>query len=93
MSRRFAKRSSTGIDAVAVLRLERSGGCVDRDRKYMQQMRQSQVREYFFGTSTNPLSPHMQLLDFSETSIYKAKDSTILFHYFGLADIGRFGYA
>ena len=74
MSRRFVKHSSAGIELITVLKLEKSGGCVDRDRKYLQAMRQAQIREYFFGTSANPLSPHTQLTDFHETTIYKVKD-------------------
>ena len=78
MSRRFAKQPLSGSESVAVLKLEKSGGCVDRDKKYLQEMRQAQIREYFFGTAANALSPHTQLVDFTDTTIYRIRDGTVL---------------
>ena len=54
-----------------VVRLDKSGGCVDRDESYMQQMRQTQIREYFFGYGNINLAPHSMLADFTHLSIYR----------------------
>lgn len=71
MSRRFANQSTGDRGPVAVIKLDKSGGCVDRDSEYMQQFRQAQIREYFFGDVRNPLSPHIQQLDFTDVVIYR----------------------
>ena len=76
MSRRFAKQGAGDRGPVAVIKLDKSGGCVDRDGEYMQQFRQAQIREYFFGDVRNPLSPHTQQLDFSEVVIYRFAERT-----------------
>lgn len=75
MSRRFTSPSTTPDDErVHVLRLPKSGGCVDRDENYMRALRQAQVREYFFGSPRNTLSPHTLNLGFEELSILKMND-------------------
>jgi len=78
MSRRFAKQGTGDRGPVAVIKLDKSGGCVDRDGEYMQQFRQAQIREYFFGDVRNPLSPHTQQIDFSEVVIYRFAERTYL---------------
>ena len=71
MVRRFnGQRTSTG-ETIAVIKLDKSGGCVDRDEAYLEQLRQSQIREYFFGDAKSTLSPHTQQIDFSSVVIYK----------------------
>ncbi|MCJ1409361.1 Cleavage polyadenylation factor subunit clp1 [Ptychographa xylographoides] len=75
MSRRFAKSAGSTRDTVSVIKLDKSGGCVDRDSEYLQQFRQAQIREYFFGDTKNPLSPHTQQMDFSEVAIYRFAES------------------
>lgn len=65
---------------VSVLKLSKSGGCVDRDSGFLKATREAQIRSYFFG-DTNPtsgtiapttvtLSPHAQQLDFASLSLY-----------------------
>ncbi|MCJ1477644.1 Cleavage polyadenylation factor subunit clp1 [Lambiella insularis] len=71
MSKRFAKQSSSAHESVSVIKLDKSGGCVDRDSEYMDQLRQAQIREYFFGDARTPLSPHTQQIDFSELAVYR----------------------
>jgi len=58
MQKRFGTPNSTsGDESIQVVRLSRSGGCVDRDESYMRQLRQAQIRNYFFGGPKNTLSP------------------------------------
>ncbi|KAJ5246290.1 hypothetical protein N7468_001273 [Penicillium chermesinum] len=65
---------------VSVLKLSKSGGCVDRDAAFLKATREGQIRNYFFG-DTNPtsgtmapttvtLSPHAQQLDFASLPLY-----------------------
>jgi polyribonucleotide 5'-hydroxyl-kinase len=68
MIKRFSPQSIT------VLKLAKSGGCVDRDEGFLAQVRQGQIREYFFGTLKRTLSPHTQSMDFSALSIFKIRE-------------------
>ncbi|KAL9112222.1 MAG: hypothetical protein Q9187_007802, partial [Circinaria calcarea] len=74
MSRRFSKQGAGSNGLVSVVKLDKSGGCVDRDAQYLQQFRQGQIREYFFGDARNALSPHTQQLDFGEATIYRVSE-------------------
>lgn len=74
MMRRFNGQKTSGGALITVIKLDKSGGCVDRDNGYRQQFRQAQIREYFFGNANNTLSPHTQQVDFSQLSIYKLAD-------------------
>ena len=70
MSRRFAQSPNSTI---TVLKLDKSGGCVDRDSSYMQALREAQVRAYFFGSPTRTqLSPVSQTVGWDEVVIYRA---------------------
>ncbi len=71
MLRRFNTQKTIGGDTTTVIKLDKSGGCVDRDEAYRQEFRQSQIREYFFGDGKNTLSPHTQQIEFGQLSIYK----------------------
>lgn len=77
MFRRYNGQKASTEDTIAVIKLDKSGGCVDRDDGYMKQYRQAQVREYFFGDAKNTLSPHTQLVDFSQLCVYKIAESKL----------------
>lgn len=74
MVRRFNGQKTSSGEVIAVVKLDKSGGCVDRDEAYLEQFRQAQIREYFFGDAKSTLSPHTQQIDFSSVSIYKLAD-------------------
>lgn len=80
MVRRYSGQKPSAIETIEIVKLEKSGGCVDRDEEYTRQFRQAQVREYFLGDAKNTLSPHIQHVDFSQLTIYKFVEST--FHLF-----------
>jgi polyribonucleotide 5'-hydroxyl-kinase len=82
-----ASASATIFDErISVLKLSKSGGCVDRDGAFRRATRESQIRSYFFGnpmpstasaalslsasTSGVTLSPHAQVMDFASLSIF-----------------------
>jgi polyribonucleotide 5'-hydroxyl-kinase len=69
MKRRFPP--SNHERAVTVIRLDKSGGCVDRDEDFMRKLRQIQVREYFYGQPSMALSPTTQVVDFSQIAIFR----------------------
>lgn len=74
MVRRFDGHKTTNDDPITVIKLDKSGGCADRDETYLQQTRQAQIREYFFGDKRRTLSPHTQTVDFSSITIYKIRE-------------------
>ena len=71
LMRRFNSQRTVHNESISVLKVDKSGGCVDRDESYLHQLRQAQIREYFFGDAKNNLSPHTQQIDFTQFAIYK----------------------
>ena len=69
--RRFNGQNTGAGETVAVIKVDKSGGCVDRDEIYLPQLRQSQIREYFFGDASTTLSPHTQQIDFGQLSVFR----------------------
>ncbi|XP_010087811.2 protein CLP1 homolog [Morus notabilis] len=55
---------------VDVVKLQRSGGVVSRNAKFRQKARSYRIREYFYGLA-NDLSPHSNIANFSDLSIYR----------------------
>lgn len=55
---------------VDVVKLQKSGGTVSRNVKVRQKARGSRIREYFYGL-TNDLSPHSNIANFTDFSIYR----------------------
>ncbi|CAI6276496.1 unnamed protein product [Periconia digitata] len=75
LSRKYSSRA--GEEAIRVVRLEKSGGCVDRSDDYMQALRQAQIKAYFFGhTAEYALAPHSQAADYDDLNIFRAVDSS-----------------
>jgi len=72
MSRRFSTGRSSE-EAIPVLRITKPGGAVERDTVYMKQLRTQQIRQYFFGTAKESLSPHSHSVTFGELNVYRAK--------------------
>ena len=70
MNKRFNGQKA-GSSIIEVVKLDRSGGAVVPDDDYVRHTQRAQIKEYFFGSVKNTLSPHTQHLDFSMTTIYK----------------------
>ena len=84
MLRRFdnqpvsATASNTAVSppaTISVIKLTKSGGCVDRDSSFMTSFRAAQIRSYFYG---NPrlsngvsLQPRQQQIDFSSLTVWQ----------------------
>ncbi|KAF2873435.1 mRNA cleavage and polyadenylation factor IA/II complex [Massariosphaeria phaeospora] len=73
LTRKYSNRP--GEEPVSVIRLDKSGGCVDRSEEYMKQLRQAQIRSYFFGHGTDAaLAPSSQMADFDDLNIFKISE-------------------
>ena len=76
MKRRF---SAPGLDEpVTIIKLDKSGGCVDRDETYMRKFREAQIKEYFYGHGNMGLSPFTQLVEYNQVTIYRINDGNYL---------------
>jgi polyribonucleotide 5'-hydroxyl-kinase len=71
ISKRFVTSSMSPDELVHVIRLSKSGGCVDRDESCMKQLRQAQIRSYFFGGPKSALSPVTMGVDFDGIKVMK----------------------
>ena len=67
-------------ETISVIKLARSGGCVDRDPTYMTALRAAQIKTYFYG---NPrlsngvtLQPRHQQVDFSTLTVWRRVGTT-----------------
>lgn len=74
MMRRFSTSKTDGGDVIRLVKLDKSGGCVDRDDAFMHQLRDATIKEYFFGDAKRTLSPHTQVVSFDELSIFKIRE-------------------
>ncbi|KAF7819669.1 protein CLP1-like protein [Senna tora] len=67
MLKREVSKSEPIVD---VVKLQKSGGVVNRNAKYRQRARSYRIREYFYGLA-NDLSPHSNIANFSDLFIYR----------------------
>ncbi|EUC32290.1 hypothetical protein COCCADRAFT_5965 [Bipolaris zeicola 26-R-13] len=72
LSRKFSTRTSSDpTESVSVIRLDKSGGCVDRSETYMRALRHAQIKEYFFGHGDETLAPSSQTADVADLHIFR----------------------
>jgi len=65
------------LDSISVIRLDKSGGCVDRPDTYMKALRHAQIRSYFFGAGeAETLAPSSQMADFADLAIYRVREAS-----------------
>ncbi|RDW69328.1 mRNA cleavage and polyadenylation factor [Coleophoma cylindrospora] len=79
MQRKFSTYRTSNSEAITLVRLDKSGGCVDRDDTYMQKSREAAIKEYFFGDVKRTLSPHTQQVDFDSLTIYKIRETNNMY--------------
>jgi polyribonucleotide 5'-hydroxyl-kinase len=78
MQKRFSgHRTSTG-ESITLVKLDKSGGCVDRDDAFMQQTQEAAIKEYFFGDQKSTLSPHTQQMGFDDVMIYQIREGMLM---------------
>ncbi|KAH8602071.1 Pre-mRNA cleavage complex II protein Clp1-domain-containing protein [Bisporella sp. PMI_857] len=75
MHRRFLNYKTIRNEDLVIIRLDKSGGCIDRDEEYLRQTREAAIREYFFGDEKRTLSPHTQSVDINELTVYKVHEA------------------
>ncbi|KAI1002617.1 mRNA cleavage and polyadenylation factor [Podosphaera aphanis] len=75
MQRRFSSYKLSTGGSITLVKVDKSGGCVDRDEEYLQQTREASIKEYFFGGLNGTLSPHTQQINFEDITIYRIKEA------------------
>lgn len=79
MARRYEDRQGT----VTIVKLAKSGGCVDRDEAFMRTARETAIREYFFGEPKRTLSPYTLTVGLNEVNLWRVGEGiSILTPYF-----------
>ncbi|KAI0900193.1 Clp1-domain-containing protein [Annulohypoxylon nitens] len=76
IQKKFAGQKTTLDEHITVVSLDKSGGVVERDSGFLQQVREAAIREYFFGNANTTLSPFTQQVDFSALSVWQVNESS-----------------
>lgn len=75
MSKRFAsKDGGKSGTKLAVIKVPKSGGCVDREPAYRRAVQAALINEYFYGSPKQPLSPYTVTVDYSTLCIYRVAE-------------------
>jgi polyribonucleotide 5'-hydroxyl-kinase len=56
---------------ISVVKLNKSGGVVKREREERRVARDNRIREYFFGTPSNPLQPTTQIVRSDQLKVFR----------------------
>lgn len=79
LNRRFgSKPQAQDGEAIPVLRIAKPGGAVERDAAFIKNLQSQQIRQYFFGTSKEPLNPHSHTYSFTELTVYRANSPSLV---------------
>ena len=74
LSRRFSSERTSLGEEIHVIHLEKSEGVATRDASFIRAMCEATIKEYFFGTVGQTLSPATQQVDFDSLVIYQLGD-------------------
>lgn len=80
IQKKFAGQKTSLDEPITVVSLDKSGGVVERDTGFLQQVHEAAIKEYFFGDTNTTLSPFTQQVDFSALSIWKVNQGIYSFH-------------
>jgi polyribonucleotide 5'-hydroxyl-kinase len=58
-------------ETLNIIKVPKSGGCVEKDEVFQRKIQQRTVREYFYGNSKTVLSPYTVHVDFTVVNVYK----------------------
>ncbi|CAZ85735.1 unnamed protein product [Tuber melanosporum] len=81
MLRRFEDRPNHQHQPppISIIKLSKSGGCVDRDDAFLRASRERSIREYFFGEpKKRTLSPYTMTVGFDDLNIWRVSEASTL---------------
>ncbi|KAJ0164083.1 mRNA cleavage and polyadenylation factor CLP1 [Colletotrichum tanaceti] len=82
--KRFSTEKTSLGEAYSILLLDKSDGVGERDVGFLQQACEASIKEYFFGSIGQTLSPATQQVDFDSLAIFRIGDYSM----YGNADGG-----
>ncbi|KAG9067261.1 Cleavage polyadenylation factor subunit clp1 [Linnemannia hyalina] len=62
---------------VAVIKLAKSGGVVERDNAFRRQTQNQKIREYFYGTSKSELAPYSTMINYHDIEILQVGEGSL----------------
>ncbi|KAF9163443.1 hypothetical protein BGX21_008628 [Mortierella sp. AD011] len=62
---------------VAVIKLAKSGGVVERDSSFRRQTQNHKIREYFYGTTKNELAPYSTMINYHDVEILRVGEGSL----------------
>lgn len=74
MQKRFKDRSSE----ITIIKVPKSGGCVERDEVYMRKVQSETIQQYFYGSPKHPLAPFTATVDYSVVTVYRVAEESVL---------------
>ncbi|KAG0325485.1 Cleavage polyadenylation factor subunit clp1 [Dissophora globulifera] len=79
MTRLHQKKAGAapGAPGVAVIKLAKSGGVVERDNAFRRHTQNQKIREYFYGTSKSELAPYSTNIGYHEVEILRVGEGTL----------------
>ncbi|ANB12182.1 Clp1p [Sugiyamaella lignohabitans] len=63
---------------VSVIKVVKSGGCVERDASYLRSLQSRSIHDYFYGSFKQNLSPYTVTVDFSAVKVYRIAEESAL---------------
>ncbi|KAI9489141.1 Pre-mRNA cleavage complex II protein Clp1-domain-containing protein [Zychaea mexicana] len=60
---------------IQVVKLAKSGGVVERDKQFKNQLQRSKIQEYFYGTIKCDLSPYSTILNLNDVNVWRVGES------------------
>lgn len=73
---RFSGVKNVLGEHVSVVALDKSNGVVERDEEFLQNMREANIKEYFFGDAKTTLSPFTHQVAFDDLAIYTSPEDS-----------------
>lgn len=70
-------RKHDGKQKVRVIKVPKSGGCVEKDPAFVAALQQLSIRQYFYGEFRRVLSPHNVTVDFSQLTVYRIGENSL----------------
>ncbi|KAJ3225371.1 hypothetical protein HK099_006912 [Clydaea vesicula] len=73
------KKKYNDFKEIHVVKIDKSGGVVQRDKKFRKQLQMDRIKEYFYGSPTEnnraELNPYRNIIRFSDVNIRRIGDS------------------
>ena len=74
---RLHQKQSTGPSGIAVIKLAKSGGVVERDSAFRRHTQNQKIREYFYGTSKSELAPYSTMINYHDIEILRVGEGSL----------------